>query len=154
MITFEEIKSWFNKTIYGVEDIDNNPCGLMSAEEAYYKSKNGYYVATEKRILNHQKHIKDLIKSKYKLPSTNSIQDTVFSSFYCVYDFENDMKPYIDEVFKPFVERGFEITNLSEAIPSLNDECVYLISWNKSVKSNTATSKSRVTKVNKQLLTD
>lgn len=152
MFTTKDIKHWFNKAFYGVNDEENNPCGLMTADEAYFKSKNGYYVSTEKRILNHQKHIKELIKSKYKIPSSNSYQDTVFSSFYCVYDFETDMKPYIDEVFKPFIERGFEITNLSEAIPSLNDECVYLISWNKTIKSEKKPKLNN--KSNKQLLND
>jgi hypothetical protein len=42
----------------------------------------------------------------------------------------------VDEVFKPFIDGGFKVINLSENVKEIDDENVYLISWKKVFKEN------------------
>lgn len=107
----------------------------LSAEEAYFKSMYGQYMTPEDRINSHQENISNIIKSK----CYQSLKgDTDFSSFYCVYDFNDDMKEYIDEVFKPFREQGYTIINLSEKVDEIKRENVYIVSWDKNTKNSTS----------------
>lgn len=114
----ETIKKWF-KNIEPKEK-------AFTAEEAYFKTKYGVYKTVEQRIKDNQKNIKELIRSKVS-PAYKA--ETKFSSFYCVIDLDDELKPYVDEIFKPFIENGFNVINLSEKVDEINDELVFLVSW-------------------------
>lgn len=98
----------------------------MSAVEAYFRTKYGVYRSVEQRIKDNQRNINEQIKSKIT-PSYRA--DTKFSSFYCVIDLDEELKPHIKEIFKPFIENGFKVINLSEKVEEINDELVFLVSW-------------------------
>lgn len=105
---------------------------ILTAEEAYFKTKYGIYRTTEQRIRDNQRNIKELIKSKMS-PAYRG--ETNFSSYYCVVDLDDDMKPYVDSVFKPFVDGGFEVINLAGKVKEIENEQVYLISWDKKFRT-------------------
>ena len=100
----------------------------LSAEEAYFRTKYGVYKSTEQRSSDRQKSVRELIMSKI---SPGYRADINFTSFYCVIDLEDELKPYVDEIFKPFKEEGFKVYNLSELVEEINDDLVFLISWYK-----------------------
>lgn len=130
-----EVKEWFNSLFKKIEPKEK----ALTAEEAYFKTKYGVYRTVEQRIKDNQKNIKELIKSKVT-PAYKA--ETKFSSFYCVIDLDDELKPYVNDIFKPFIENGFKVINLSDKVEEINDELVFLISWYKNdfkevVKSNT-----------------
>lgn len=100
----------------------------LSAEEAYFRTKYGVYKTTDQRILDRQKSVRELIKAKITPGYRAEIN---FSSYYCVIDLEDELKPYVDEIFKPFKEEGFKVFNLSELVEDINNDLVFLISWYK-----------------------
>lgn len=100
----------------------------LTAEEAYYRTKYGVYRTLEQRIKDNQRNIKELIKSKVS-PAYKA--ETKFSSFYCVIDLDDELKPHVNEIFQPFIDNGFNVINLSEKVEEINDELVFLISWYK-----------------------
>lgn len=120
---FEKVKCFFGlctkKNMY------------LTADEAYFKSMYGQYMSPDDRIRCHQENISNIIKSKCYQSFKG---DTDFSSFYCVYDFNEDMKEYIDEVFKPFKDNGYTIISLSDKVDEINRSNVYLISWDRKKK--------------------
>ena len=101
----------------------------FTAELAWLESTygDGTYRPLEKRILDKQDYIKNTIRSKFA-PSPQ--QTTInYCAYHCVIDIEDDLRKYTEEVFKPFVEGGFDIINLSEECKNISEEGVYLISW-------------------------
>ena len=102
---------------------------VFSAEFAWIGSTYGgnTYEPIEKRILDKQDYIKRMIRSKFA-PSPQENVDN-YSSYHCVVDIEEDILKYVDDIFKPFSESGFEIINLSEECQKISEDGVYLISW-------------------------
>lgn len=100
----------------------------LSAEEAYFRTKYGVYKSKEQRILDRQKSVRELIMSKI---SPGYRADINFTSFYCVIDLEDELRPYVEEIFKPFKDEGFKVYNLSELVEEINDDLVFLVSWYK-----------------------
>lgn len=101
----------------------------FSAERAWVETTYGKdaWRPIEKRIAEKQKQIKDTIKGKF---SYNTGGNTIsLKSYRCVIDFEEDLKNNIQEILQPFYDGGFDIINLSERIPEISDENVFLISW-------------------------
>ena len=101
----------------------------FSAEFAWIQSTYGEntYKSIEKRILDKQDYIKRMIRSKFApSPQENVVN---YSSYHCVVDIEEDILKYVDDIFKPFSESGFEIINLSEECQKISEDGVYLISW-------------------------
>lgn len=102
----------------------------FTAEKAWVETTYGKdaWRPIEKRIAEKQKQIKDTIKGKFSYNSGggNTIS---LKSYRCVIDFEEDLKNNIDEILQPFYDGGFDIINLSDRIPEIYDENVYLISW-------------------------
>ena len=90
-----EVKEWFNSLFRKIEPKEK----ALTAEEAYFKTKYGVYRTVEQRIKDNQKNIKELIKSKVT-PAYKA--ETKFSSFYCVIDLDDELKPYVNDIFKPF----------------------------------------------------
>lgn len=100
----------------------------LSACEAYMRTKYGAYKTIAQRINDIQNDIKFKIKSKIAIAGAN---DTIFSSYFCVIEIDNDMKEYVNDIFKPFKDKGFKIIALSDKIEELKDELVFFISWYK-----------------------
>lgn len=112
----------------------------LTAEKAWVETTYGRdaWRPLEQRIAEKQKQIKDTIKGKY---SYNTGGNTIsLKSYRCVIDFEEDLKNNIQEILQPFYDGGFDIINLSDRIPEIYDENVFLISWrhifDKNIKSN------------------
>lgn len=114
----EQVKNMFNKS--------EEP---FTAQRAWIETTygNGSYRPLEKRIKEKQEHIKNVIKGKFD--SGVSSGNILSRAYRCVIDIEEDLKHNIDDIFKPFIEGGFNIINLSERIDEIKDENVYLISW-------------------------
>ena len=106
----------------------------LTAEKAWYESKHGInsYKCIEDRILDKQADIKAAIKSKFApCPTDNIIRK---SAYHCVIDIEEDLINYVDEIFSPFSENGFEIINLSKECKGIDSEGVFFISWKNAFK--------------------
>ena len=63
------------------------------------------------------------------------ISELHFSSYHCVLDIEDDLAAYVDIVFKPFVDNGFTIINLSDNVEEIDEPYVYLVSWKNAFKN-------------------
>jgi uncharacterized FlgJ-related protein len=124
----EKKDSFFKKAINKVFNKDD---GAFTAEKAWLKSTYGSNVSltTEERILDKQKRIRETIKSKFRYPTSDTVKNTMNSSYRCVIDIEEDLEAYIDEILQPFIDGGFKVINLSEQIAEIEEENVYLISW-------------------------
>lgn len=120
-----KIVEWFKKLLHKIDAMDKP----ITAEEAYYKSKYGSLKTVDQLIKINQKRINDLILSKVS-PIYSS--DSKSGSFYCVVDLDDEMKPYVSEIFQPFIDNGFKVINLSDKIKEIN-ELVFLISWYKKI---------------------
>ena len=125
--TLESIKNVFKK-----EKPD------FTAEYAWIETTYGKdsFRTLEQRIKEKQEYIKYLIESKFPLRDERSRSSNVNGSYRCVVDIEEDLVCCVSEVFKPFVDGGFRIINLSEYINELTNENVYLISWKNIFKEN------------------
>lgn len=118
-----------NKIVESVKDMFNKNEEPFTAERAWVETTygSGSYRPLEKRIREKQEHIKELIKGRFG--SNNGVGNTVAKAYRCVVDIEDDIKHNINDIFKPFIEGGFIVINLSERIDEIKDENVYLISW-------------------------
>ena len=118
----------FKKTIKKMFNKDNE---VLSAEAAWLYSTYCNVTSTniEDRIRNKQKDITAIIKSKFLF--NGNMYDNRFSShsYHCVIDLEEDLIAHKDEIFKPFIDNGFKIINLSEKFDEINGDYVFLISW-------------------------
>ena len=123
--TFEYLKKVFHK---------EKP--EFTAEYAWLETTygGGTFLTLEERIKGKQDYIRNLIKSKFPSHDERYKPVNVNGSYRCVVDIEEDLVCCVDEVFKPFIEGGFKIINLSEHIKEIEDENVYLISWKKTFK--------------------
>lgn len=126
--TFENLKKVFHK---------DKP--EFTAEYAWLETTygNGTFRSLEQRVKDKQEHIKNLIKSKFPSHDERYRPANMNGSYRCVVDIEEDLMCCIDEIFKPFIDGGFKIINLSEQVKEINDENVYLISWKKVFKEKT-----------------
>lgn len=122
--TFENLKKVFHK---------DKP--EFTAEYAWLETTygNGGFRTLEQRVKDKQEYIKSLIKSKFPSHETARF-DASNGSYRCVVDIEEDLVCCVGEVFKPFIDGGFKIINLSEVVKEIDDENVYLISWKKTFK--------------------
>ena len=117
---FESIKKVFHK---------DKP--EFTAEFAWLETTygNGGFRTLEQRIKDKQESIKWLIKSKFPQHDERYRPSNVVGCYRCVVDIEEDLVCCVDEVFKPFIEGGFKIINISKQVEEIEDENVYLISW-------------------------
>lgn len=115
---FNRVKEMFGKT--------EEP---LTAQRAWIETTYGAgsYRPIEKRIVEKQEYIRDIIKGKF---SNGTNVGIIHSKAYrCVIDIDEDLKDSAKEIFEPFVNGGFNIINLSDYIDEIKDENVYLISW-------------------------
>lgn len=119
-----ELKNFFKKNL-------RHKHTPLTAKEAYFKTKYGTFKTPEQRIRQYQCAIRDTIKSKMLMQPLNDCANTKFRKYFCVIDFDEDMKEYINDVFKPFIENGFKVTSFSDKVKELENLNVYLVSWDK-----------------------
>ena len=125
MSYLKNVKSKFGK-VFGRSEQK-----IITAEEAYFKTKYGNISSLDDYIKIAQEHISNEIK-RMIIPNTyaNSNEDK-FHSYYAIVDFDDDMVPYVEEIFKPFKDSGFEFIPLHDRIDEVNKASVWLISWDK-----------------------
>lgn len=104
---------------------------LMTAEEAYFKTKYGDISSLEEYIKVAQAHIALEIRRNMYPDTCSSVYEDKFHSYYAMVDFDDDMVPYVDEIFKPFRDNGFLFIPLHDRIEEINNASVWLISWDK-----------------------
>ena len=107
----------------------------FSAERAWIESTygEGCYVPISERIKEKQEYIKSSIQAKFRHIYQNNVRS--FSSYHCVIDIEDDLAAYVETVFKPFVDNGFTIINLSDKVEEIDEPHVYLVSWKNAFKN-------------------
>ena len=107
----------------------------FSAERAWIESTygEGCYVPISERIKEKQEHIKSSIQAKFRHIYQNNVRS--FSSYHCVIDIEDDLAAYVETVFKPFIDNGFTIINLSDKVEEIDEPHVYLVSWKNAFKN-------------------
>lgn len=105
--------------------------GEFTAERAWLETTygEGRNLSLEERISNKQKEIRELIESKFPGRNSNMVIYSKHTSYRCVFDIEEDLAQYKDEILNPFIDKGFKIIDLSEKVDEIEDEHVYLISW-------------------------
>jgi hypothetical protein len=119
-IFWRNFKRWVKLRFSVDEDV-------VPASTAYCMSTYGVNTNVSDIIKIHQHKINRLIHEKTAM-RTNG--DT-FTDYRCVYSFPKDVEPYIDNILKEFIDKGYKVINLSEKIDEIQDEHVYLISWYK-----------------------
>ena len=111
----------------------------FTAEYAWIETTygQGSFRSLEERISDKQKYIINIIKTKFPSHLDGQRSSNSNGSYRCVVDIEEDLYSVVDEIFKPFIEGGFKIINLSEKIAEIKDEHVFLISWKEIFKEGT-----------------
>ena len=111
----------------------------FTAEYAWIETTygEGSYRPLDERITDKQKYIINIIKTKFPSHLDGQRSSNSNGSYRCVVDIEEDLYSVVDEIFKPFIEGGFKIINLSEKIAEIKDEHVFLISWKEIFKEGT-----------------
>ena len=107
----------------------------FTAERAWIESTygEGCYVPISERIKEKQNYIKSNIQTKFRHIYQNNARS--FSSYHCVIDIEDDLAAYAETVFKPFIDNGFTIINLSDKVEEIDEPHVYLVSWKNAFKN-------------------
>lgn len=102
----------------------------LTCERCAYEAINGEesFKCLSERIKRKQDIIVSTIKSKYATFSANGNLSKP-AEFNCVVTIEEDISRYVQEVFQPFIDGGFEIINISKACEDIHEDNVYFISW-------------------------
>ena len=103
----------------------------LTAQEAYFRTKYGDITSLDEYIKVAQNHIALEIKRCMSPDMYASANEDKFHSYYAMVDFDEDMVPYVDEIFKPFRDNGFQFIPLHDRIEEINNASVWLISWDK-----------------------
>lgn len=103
----------------------------LTAEQAYFKTKYGDISSLEQYIKVAQSHIAIEIKRNMFPNTMSNANEDKFHSYYAMVDFDDDMVPYVEEIFKPFKDNGFLFIPLHDRIEEINKASVWLISWDK-----------------------
>ena len=123
----------------------------FTAEYAWIETTygEGSYRSLEERIADKQKYIINIIKSKFPSHLDGQRSSNSNGSYRCVIDIEEDLYSVVDEIFKPFIEGGFKIINLSKKIKENNNEHVYINSQKKILNESTFnTKKDKINNLN------
>lgn len=108
----------------------------LTCERCAYETINGEnsFKTLPERIKLKQQDIIRLIKSKYVRQGQNGYI-TKQPEFNCVVTIEEDIIRYVEDVFKPFIDGGFEIINISKACEDIHEENVFFISWRRAFQN-------------------
>jgi len=101
---------------------------FITSAEAYNITTYGCYDSIDKIIERERQRINMSIRERM-VPACFGASR--FDSYNTIVSFVDDMKPYIEEILKPFRERGFRVTLISDRVEELAEDNVYLISWYK-----------------------
>lgn len=114
-----------------VKKMFNKDDGEFTAEMAWLSTTygNGANKPIEERIINKQKDIMSVIKSKFRYSTGTTESHTTYSSYRCVIDIEEDLASVKDVILQPFIDNGFKVINLSDKIDEFKGENVFIISW-------------------------
>lgn len=104
---------------------------LLTAQEAYFKTKYDDISSLDEYIKVAQNHIELEIKRNIMPNVYADVNENKFRSYYAMVDFDEDLVPYVDEIFKPFIDNGFQFIPLHARIEEINNASVWLISWDK-----------------------
>lgn len=126
-------------TLSGLKKVLHKEKPDFTAEFAWLETTYGQdsFRTLEQRIKYKQEFIKAVIKSKFPSHDERYKPSNTTGSYHCIIDIDEDLACCADEVFKPFVDGGFKIINLSKCVTELNEENIYLISWKNIFKNNT-----------------
>lgn len=132
----EETKEKGTFTLSSLKKVLHKEKPDFTAEFAWLETTYGQdsFRTLEQRIKYKQEYIKSVIKSKFPMHDERYKPSNIVGSYRCVIDIEEDLVCCVDEVFRPFVEGGFKIINLSKNVAELSDENVYLITWKNTFK--------------------
>lgn len=132
----KSFKDKFNSFIKNIKSKLNVVVGkrdepVLNAEETYFRTKYDGISSLEEYITAAQRHIsleirRNIIPNAYANNTENN-----FRSYYTTIDFDEDMSPYADKIFKPFKENGFKFIPLHDHIDELKNISLWLISWDK-----------------------
>lgn len=102
----------------------------LTCERCAYETINGEntFKTLPERIKRKQEDIVRVIKSKYVSYAQNGYINKQ-PEFNCVVTIEEDIIRYVEDVFKPFIDGGFEIINISKACEDIHEDNVFFISW-------------------------
>lgn len=101
----------------------------LTSERCAYETINGEnsFKSLPERIKRKQGDITRVIRSKYASYAQNGYFKQ--PEFNCVVTIEEDIIRHVEEVFKPFIEGGFEIINISKECKDIHEDNVFFISW-------------------------
>lgn len=124
------------------DKILNKKDAEFTAEYAWLETTYGIgtYQTIEERIIQKQKRIKERIKSHFHQRAVETF--ILAPSYYCLVSIEEDIEEYTDEIFRPFIETGFNVVKVNE----IEDDNVYVISWKKAFIKNCNDKKHNITK--------
>jgi len=111
------IAKWF-------KDRTSKEVNIITAYDAYVKATYIENTNLEGQIKYHQSRINASIRDKI-----NNNHDRYNFSYRCVYSFPDNMAPYISRILEPFINKGYQVINISERIAELKEDNVYIISW-------------------------
>lgn len=102
----------------------------LTCERCAYETINGEnsFKTLSERIKRKQDYIVKIIKSKYATYDNNGHLAN-HPEFNCVVTLGEDIGRYAEDVFRPFIEGGFEIINISKECEDINEPNVFFISW-------------------------
>lgn len=115
---WRKFKLWLAARFKAEEDV-------VPANIAYSRATYGTNTTVADIIKLHQHKINHLINEKTSMRTNGDI----FTDYRCVYSFPQDVEPYIDDILKVFIDKGYKVINLSAKIDEIQDEHVYLVSW-------------------------
>ena len=105
---------------------------FVTCDEAYCITTYGRYDEIDDMIARQQARINEKVSSKL---APARMGDSKFNAYTCIVDLAPDLSTYSDKIFKPFIDRGFKVVNLSERVEEIADDNVYLLSWYKAKDS-------------------
>lgn len=112
-----KIAKWF-------KDRTSKEVNIIAAYDAYVKATYIENTNLDAQIKYHQNRINASIRDKI-----NNNHDRYNFSYRCVYSFPDNMAPYINRILVPFINKGYQVINISERIAELKEDNVYIISW-------------------------
>ena len=102
----------------------------FNAEVAFYETSfgEGSYIPIERRIERKQSAITQAIRQCYiRMEQDGSFTENRYS---CLIKLSEDLRPHSDEVFKKFIDCGFNVIDLSaELKDKVNETGLFLVSW-------------------------
>lgn len=102
----------------------------VSATDAFFRTKYGDIKSPEQYVEVAQSYIRRMIESRID-PYRRDPKDAIFRSYYCIVDFDSEMRDYMDKIFEPFKRDGYLVTKLSGRIEEIKNELVFIVSWDK-----------------------